>query len=61
MLAFTGHRVVDDLDFVLSLKTVDDIVTSKLNLSSGELPLPCGPGLGVELDEEKVQRYRFDA
>jgi hypothetical protein len=36
------------------LKTADDIVTSKLNLSL-YVALPCGPGLGVELDDAKVQ------
>jgi L-alanine-DL-glutamate epimerase-like enolase superfamily enzyme len=61
MLAATSRSVIDGLECVGPLKTVDDIVTSKLNLSSGELALPCGPGLGVDLDEEKVQRYRCDA
>jgi muconate cycloisomerase len=42
------------------LKTSDDIVTEKLDLSSGEIALPGGPGLGVELDEEKLRKYRFD-
>jgi len=42
------------------LKTSDDIVTHKLDLGSGEIALPEGPGLGVVLDEEKVRRYQFN-
>jgi L-alanine-DL-glutamate epimerase-like enolase superfamily enzyme len=61
MLGSTSRGVIEGLECVGPLKTADDIVTSKLNLSSGEVALPCGPGLGVELDDAKVQRYRFDA
>jgi muconate cycloisomerase len=59
MLAATSRSVLDGLECVGPLKTADDIVTAKLDLSSGWLPLPQGPGLGVELDEDKVQRFRF--
>jgi L-alanine-DL-glutamate epimerase-like enolase superfamily enzyme len=61
MLASTSRSVIEGLECVGPLKTVDDVVTAKLDLSSGEVALPCGPGLGVELDEEKVHRYRLDA
>jgi L-alanine-DL-glutamate epimerase-like enolase superfamily enzyme len=27
-------------------------------LVEGRVPVPSGPGLGIELDEEIVQRYR---
>jgi len=42
------------------LKTTDDITTVKLDLSSGSLALPDGPGLGVALDEAKLATYRFE-
>ena len=61
MLAATSRSVLDGLECVGPLKTADDIVTHKLDLARGEIALPGGPGLGVELDEEKVQRYRFGA
>jgi muconate cycloisomerase len=61
MLAATSRSVLEGLECVGPLKTTDDIVTAKLDLSSGELALPSGPGLGVELDEQKVQRYRIEA
>lgn len=61
MLAATSSDVLEGLECVGPLKTADDIVTSKLDISSGRLALPGGPGLGVELDETKVQSFHFDA
>lgn len=60
MLAATSRSVLEGLECVGPLKTADDIVTSKLDMTRGVIPLPGGPGLGVELDEEKIRRYRFD-
>lgn len=60
MLAATSNNVIDGLECVGPLKTADDVVTRKLDLTTGSLPLPPGPGLGVTLDEEKLARYRFD-
>ncbi|MBC7781320.1 MAG: hypothetical protein H7125_14595 [Proteobacteria bacterium] len=59
MLAATSAAVIDGLECVGPLKTADDIVTKKLDLMSGSIALPDGPGLGVELDMAKVDRYRF--
>jgi muconate cycloisomerase len=61
MLAATSKNVIDGLECVGPLKMSDDIVTQKLDLSSGSIPLPAGPGLGLALDEEKLGRYRFYA
>lgn len=60
MLAATSHNVIDGLECVGPLKTSDDIVTHKLDLGSGSISLPAGPGLGVTLDQAKLERYRFD-
>jgi muconate cycloisomerase len=59
MLACTSPAVLGGLECVGPLKTSDDIVTRKLDLDSGSIPVPDGPGLGVELDEAKLDRYRF--
>jgi muconate cycloisomerase len=59
MFACTSANVIDGLECVGPLKTTDDIVTSKLDLTSGAIDLPRGPGLGVTLDEEKLARYSF--
>jgi len=61
MLAATSHSVIEGLECVGPLKTADDVVTSKFDLSAGSLMLPGGPGLGVTLDDAKVQRYRFES
>jgi L-alanine-DL-glutamate epimerase-like enolase superfamily enzyme len=61
MLAATSANVIDGLECVGPLKTADDVVTRKLDLSSGALALPGGPGLGVTLDDAKIAKYRFDA
>jgi muconate cycloisomerase len=60
MLAATSANVIDGLECVGPLKTADDIVTRKLDLSTGVLPLPGGPGLGVSLDDAKVDKYRLE-
>lgn len=60
MLAATSKNVIDGLECVGPLKTRDDIVTHKLDLSGGSIPLPQGPGLDVALDEARIAKYRFE-
>ncbi|MEK7783175.1 MAG: enolase C-terminal domain-like protein [Candidatus Binatota bacterium] len=36
----------------------DDIVTEPFDYTDGEIIVPSKPGLGIELDEEKVEHYR---
>jgi muconate cycloisomerase len=60
MLAATSRNVIDGLECVGPLKTSDDIVTTKLDLNAGSVALPAGPGLGVKLDEAKLDKYRFE-
>jgi L-alanine-DL-glutamate epimerase-like enolase superfamily enzyme len=60
MLAATSQNVIDGLECVGPLKTSDDIVTHKMDLTSGSIALPGGPGLGVALDEAKLRLYRYD-
>jgi L-alanine-DL-glutamate epimerase-like enolase superfamily enzyme len=38
----------------------DDIVSEPFPFSDGMLRPPAGPGLGVEVDEEKLEHYRVD-
>jgi muconate cycloisomerase len=51
--------VLDGLESVGPLKTRDDIITRRIDLSSGTMQLPPGPGLGVTLDDAKLEQYRF--
>ena len=36
----------------------DDIITEPFEYANGSLKVPTGPGLGVELDPEKITKYR---
>jgi muconate cycloisomerase len=36
---------------------VDDIVVDPIRVRNGEVSVPEGPGLGVELDMDKMKKY----
>jgi muconate cycloisomerase len=38
----------------------DDIITRPFTYADGALEVPSGPGLGVELDLDKMEKYRVD-
>jgi muconate cycloisomerase len=59
MLGATTDNVIDGLECVGPLKTADDVVAERLDLTSGQIALPQGMGLGVTIDEDKLERYRF--
>ncbi|MFN3652097.1 MAG: mandelate racemase/muconate lactonizing enzyme family protein [Armatimonadota bacterium] len=65
--AAAAHLVASSRNFQMANDTHysmqdDDILTEMLPLKGGKMPLPTGPGLGVELDPEKVERYhRYEA
>jgi muconate cycloisomerase len=59
MVAATSDNVLEGLECVGPLKTSDDIVARKLDLGTGSIPLPDGPGLGVTLDDAKIARYAY--
>lgn len=59
MLAATSRNVLAGLECVGPLKVRDTVTKTRLDISSGSLPLPQGPGLGLELDEAKLERYRL--
>ncbi len=39
-------------------KYLDDIITEPFGYEAGHLVVPDGPGLGIEVDERKLQKYR---
>jgi muconate cycloisomerase len=59
MLAASSRNVVAGLECVGPLKVRDTVCKTRLDISKGSLPLPQGPGLGVELDEAKLEEYRM--
>src|SRR5262249_28915895 len=38
----------------------DDIVRQKLPIADGTVALPAGPGLGIDVDEAAIARFRVD-
>jgi muconate cycloisomerase len=40
--------------------TKDDLIVEALDTENGDILLPTGPGLGVEVDWEAVERYRVE-
>ncbi len=59
MLAATSRNVLPGLECVGPLKVKDTVATTRLDISKGRIPLPGGPGLGIELDERKLEQYRM--
>lgn len=57
MLGATSHNIVPGLECVGPLKVVDTVATTRLDISSGSIPLPAGPGLGIDLDNGKLAQY----
>lgn len=39
---------------------IDDVITRRHPIVEGAMPVPTGPGLGVELDLDKLAHYRTD-
>lgn len=37
---------------------IDDVLVEPLTFTNGRIRVPLGPGLGVEVDESKLERYR---
>ena len=59
MLAASSRAVLPGLECVGPLKVVDTVTTTRLDISSGSLALPPGPGIGVTLDDAKLEQYRL--
>ena len=59
MLGVTSRNVVAGLECVGPLKVTDTVATTALDISSGAIELPTMPGLGIVLDEAKLEQYRF--
>ena len=60
MLAASSRNVLPGLECVGPLKVKDTVATTRLDISAGSIPLPDGPGLGISLDEKKLEQYRLN-
>ena len=56
-VAFSAPRLDHPSDVAGHLYHADDVVVHGLEIQDGALLPPHGPGLGVELDDEKLSRY----
>lgn len=59
MLAASSRNVLPGLECVGPLKVKDTVATTRLDIASGSLSLPAGPGLGISLDESKLEQFRL--
>jgi L-alanine-DL-glutamate epimerase-like enolase superfamily enzyme len=59
MLAVTSRGVLAGLECVGPLKVVDTVTTTRMDISAGTLKLPDAPGLGLKLDEAKLEKYGY--
>ena len=59
MLGATSRNVVPGLECVGPRKVRDSVATTRLDIASGSIALPSGPGIGITLDEAKLNEYRF--
>jgi L-Ala-D/L-Glu epimerase len=57
MLAASSRNVLAGLECVGPLKVKDTVATTRLDISSGSLRLSEGPGLGISLDDAKLEQY----
>ena len=46
-------------DIMYPFPLSDDILTERLSVENGELIIPDGPGLGVEIDENVIEKYPY--
>lgn len=60
MLAASSTAVLGGLECVGPLKMQDTVVTAPIDLTRGNVALPNGPGIGLQLDEGKLDRYRLN-
>jgi L-alanine-DL-glutamate epimerase-like enolase superfamily enzyme len=60
MLGATSRNVVPGLECVGPLKVTDTVATNLLDIAAGSIVLPHGPGLGITLDDAKLEQYRLD-
>jgi muconate cycloisomerase len=58
--SWPGPLMVGDYQNALDGVLVSDIVLDPLHIEDGQIAIPQGPGLGMELDMDKIRFYRID-
>lgn len=57
MLGATSRNILPGLECVGPLKVVDTVAKTRLDIGKGNIALPKGPGLGIDLDDAKLKQY----
>lgn len=58
--AWAGPLLVGDFQTGLVGMLAEDILQDTVTVRDGQVVVPSGPGLGVQLDEDKLRRFRVD-
>lgn len=58
--AWPGELLVGDFQTGADDMLADDVVQVPVRVAGGKVHVPQGPGLGVQLDDAKVAKYRVD-
>ena len=60
-LGASAPNLLSPCEFVGLLKCVDDVVRTPLDLTKVKVSVPDSPGLGVDVDPDKIRKYRLSA
>lgn len=58
--AWPGPLLVGDFQTGSVDMIAEDILQTPVNVADGAVSVPSGPGLGVDLDADKIERFRVD-
>ncbi|MCZ6452512.1 MAG: hypothetical protein O6918_16835, partial [Deltaproteobacteria bacterium] len=59
-VAASCRNVVEGCEFVGPLKMAGDVVKKPLQMEGGKVKVSQDPGLGSEIDEEKIRKWSQD-
>jgi L-alanine-DL-glutamate epimerase-like enolase superfamily enzyme len=59
-LAASTNAILDGCESVGPFKMAGDVVKEPLVMDRGTIAVPLKPGLGMDLDEEKIQKYQTE-
>lgn len=58
--AIAATSAVDLLFDTVNYPLVDDVVADRFEVEDRAMAIPDGPGLGIEVNEWKIERHRVD-
>ena len=58
--AWPGELLVGDFQTGCDDMIAEDILQEPVRIAGGKVTVPAGPGFGVQLDEDKLRKYRWE-